>query len=124
MRGLGRASVMPLRAAKSITRRRHRPELPFMPGRGADIGPENEVLVITAVIAVCRTSHRYVCCAACRRELCSRVSTQIDQMHVWQVEDDVRRGKDIARLKSGVLVAKEVQSTGVKCACDCPALCE
>ncbi len=43
MRGLGRASVMPLRAAQSMSRKRHRPELPFMPGRGADIGPESEV---------------------------------------------------------------------------------
>ncbi len=43
MRGLGRASVMPLRAARSMSRKRHRPELPFMPGRGADIGPETEV---------------------------------------------------------------------------------
>ena len=48
MRGLGRASAMPLRAARSISRKRNRPELPLMPGRGADIGPETEVRFVLA----------------------------------------------------------------------------
>ena len=48
MRGLGRASAMPLRAARSVSRKRHRPELPFMPGRGADIGPGNEASLLPA----------------------------------------------------------------------------
>ena len=39
MAGLGRASLAPLRAVRSVSWRRHQPELPFMPGRGADIGP-------------------------------------------------------------------------------------
>ena len=57
MRGLGRASVMPLRAARSISRKRHRPELPFMPGRGADIGPENEASFPTRKMLACLTVH-------------------------------------------------------------------
>ena len=65
MRGLGRASVMPLRAARSMKRRRHRPELPFMPGRGADIGPESQV-ILSCRLLTGHTMHARICWCSMR----------------------------------------------------------